>query len=236
MHVRALVRPCPAAHAPRVPSRDARTMRWPRRSPSAYPRTCCGSSRCVFRSSVARVRGFPAIPKRAILFRGRRRRRGRADRARALARSPSRTRAPAITHAVLPSALPRAPSPPERHPTQLGISATHHLNRAPSRGSRTSARARRGFQARSSRGASPATRPRRVFSRFCARTSPPRSASSRRTRCYLPRACTASAAASPPPPSVDARGDVFFQCSARFAFSRKRFARARAPGAFCTTW
>ena len=106
----------------------------------------------------------------------------RADRARALARSPSRTRAPPITHAVLPSALPRAPSPPERHPTQLGISATHHLNRAPSRGSRTSARARRGFQARSSRGASPATRPRRGFSRFCARTSPPRSASSRRTR------------------------------------------------------
>ena len=122
VHVRALVRPCPAAHAPRVPSRDARTMRWPRRSPSAYPRTCCGSSRCVFRSSVARVRGFPAIPKRAILFRGRRRRRGRADRARALARSPSRTRAPPITHAVLPSALPRAPSPFERHPTQLGNS------------------------------------------------------------------------------------------------------------------
>lgn len=115
VHVRALVRPCPAAHAPRVPSRDARTMQRPQRSPSAYPRTCCGSSRCVSRSSVARVRGFPAIPKRAILFRGRRRRRGRADRARALARSPSRTRAPPITHAVLPSALPRAPSPPERH-------------------------------------------------------------------------------------------------------------------------
>lgn len=115
VHVRALVRSCPTAHAPRVPSRDARTMQRPQRSPSAYPRTCCGSSRCVSRSSVARVRGFPAIPKRAILFRGRRRRRGRADRARALARSPSRTRAPPITHAVLPSALPRAPSPPERH-------------------------------------------------------------------------------------------------------------------------
>ena len=122
VHVRALVRPCPAAHAPRVPSRDARTMQRPQRSPSAYPRTCCGSSRCVSRSSVARVRGFPAIPKRAILFRGRRRRRGRADRARALAWSPSRTCAPPITHAVLPSALPRAPSPPERHPTHLGIS------------------------------------------------------------------------------------------------------------------
>ena len=127
VHVRALVRPCPAAHAPRVPSRDARTMRRPQRSPSAYPRTCCGSSRCVSRSSVARVRGFPAIPKRAILFRGRRRRRGRADRARALARSPSRTRAPPITHAVLPSALPRAPSPPERHirtPSRHRVSAS----------------------------------------------------------------------------------------------------------------
>ena len=61
-------------------------------------------------------------PETRHLFRGRRRRRGRADRARALARSPSRTRAPPITHAVLPSALPRAPSPFERHPTQLGIS------------------------------------------------------------------------------------------------------------------
>lgn len=125
VHVRALVRPCPAAHAPRVPSRDARTMQRPQRSPSAYPRTCCGSSRCVSRSSVARVRGFPAIPKRAILFRGRRRRRGRADRARALARSPSRTRAPPITHAVLPSALPRAPSPPERH---LRTPSRHRIN------------------------------------------------------------------------------------------------------------
>jgi hypothetical protein len=74
VHVRALVRSCPTAHAPRVPSRDARTMRRPRRSPSAYPRTCCGSSRCVSRSSAAGVRRLPAIPKRAFLFRGRRQR------------------------------------------------------------------------------------------------------------------------------------------------------------------
>ena len=74
VHVRALVRSCPTAHAPRVPSRDARTMRRPRHSPSAYPRTCCGSSRCVSRSSAAGVRRLPAIPKRAFLFRGRRQR------------------------------------------------------------------------------------------------------------------------------------------------------------------
>jgi len=49
----------------------------------------------------------------------------RADRARALARSPSRTRAPPITHAVLPSALPRAPSPPERH---LRTPSRHRIN------------------------------------------------------------------------------------------------------------
>ena len=88
VHVRALVRSCPTAHAPRVPSRDARTMRRSRRSPSAYPRTCCGSSRCVSRSSAAGVHRLPAIPKRAFLFRGRRQR-------------------VAVTHARIASVRPR---------------------------------------------------------------------------------------------------------------------------------
>ena len=120
VHVRALVRPCPAAHAPRVPSRDARTMQRPQRSPSAYPRTCCGSSRCVSRSSAARVRGFPAIPKRAILFRDARIALGRSRglrHARALHQSLTRS----VPHAV----LPRAPSPPERH---LRTPSRHRIN------------------------------------------------------------------------------------------------------------
>jgi len=159
VHVRALVRPCPAAHAPRVQSRDARTMRRPQRSPSAYPRTCCGSSRCVSRSSAARVRGFPAIPKRAILFRDARIALGRSRglrHARALHQS--------LTRSFPPPFRARRHRPNATSEPHLGIASTHHrnhlnhLNRAPSRGSRTSARARRGFRARSSREASPATR------------------------------------------------------------------------------
>ena len=176
VHVRALVRSCPTAHAPRVPSRDARTMRRPRRSPSAYPRTCCGSSRCVSRSSAAGVRRLPAIPKRAFLFRGRRQR-------------------VVVTHARIASVRPRGVpsriartsshsqtlfSPPRRRafPTQtlprnrVATLLTRSwmmllpLKRAPSRGSRTSARARRVSPVSSWRGASPATRRRKGSQNF----------------------------------------------------------------------
>lgn len=114
VHVRALVRSCPTAHAPRVPSRDARTMRRPRRSPSAYPRTCCGSSRCVSRSSAARPQAsrdpearFPFSRAAATS-----RRHARADRVRAPTRCPFANRAhlQSLTNALLSATLTRVPN------------------------------------------------------------------------------------------------------------------------------
>ena len=80
------------------------------------------------------------------------------------ARAVSVTHARSANHSRSPSLRPSARAVTARTPSPNPISAsrTHHrnhLNRAPSRGSRTSARARRGFRARSSREASPATRP-----------------------------------------------------------------------------
>ena len=80
------------------------------------------------------------------------------------ARAVSVTHARSVNHSRGPSLRPSAHAITARTPSPNPISAsrTHHrnhLNRAPSRGSRTSARARRGFRARSSREASPATRP-----------------------------------------------------------------------------
>ena len=174
--VRALVRPCPAAHAPRVPSRDARSIRWPRRSPSAYPRTCCGSSRCVS-ARPSRVRGFPAIPKRAIAAGG-----VVTD-----ARIALGARAVSVTHAR--SANHSRSFPPPFHARRHRSNATRpnsasraSFNRAPSRGSHSQQPPR--LQALLSAGF-PNNRPRRG-SAFLRANALPRSASSRHTRCYLP--------------------------------------------------
>ena len=154
------------------------------------------------------------------------------------ARAVSVTHARSANHSRGPSLRPstravtvRTPPDPTRHLARI------IFNRAPSRGSRTSARARARLSGALLARGFPSNPPAAGLLAFL-RANVPAAIGFVAPHSLLPppqmyRLCRGVAAAAE---RRRARGDDFFQCSARFAFSRKRFARARVPGAFCTTW